>query len=60
MQLIIAVFLGAFIGIEREMYMSRKNDEIGFLGMRTNIFITVIGVISTFFVSMPYLPVVLF
>jgi len=28
--------------------------------MRTNIFLAVLGVISTFFVTMPYMPVVLF
>ncbi len=60
MQLIIAIFLWAFIGLEREMYLSRKKDSMGFLGMRTNIFIAVMWVLSTFFTTMTYLPVILF
>jgi len=31
MQLLIAIFAGAFIGIQREMYLNTKNDEYGFL-----------------------------
>jgi len=60
MQLVIAVFAGAFVGIQREMYISEKKDELEFSWMRTNIFLAVLGVISTFFVTMPYMPVVLF
>lgn len=60
MQLLIAVSAGAFIGIQREMYMNSKKDDIDFLGMRTNIFLAAMWVLSTFFVSMPYLPAVFF
>ena len=60
MQLIIAVFAGAFVGIQREMYITEKKDELGFSWMRTNIFLAVLWVVSTFFVTIPYMPVVLF
>jgi len=30
MQLIIAVFAGAFVGIQREMYITEKKDELEF------------------------------
>ncbi len=60
MQLLIAIFAGAFIWIQREMYLNTKNDEYSFLGMRTNIFLAVMWVLSTFFTTIPYLPVVFF
>ncbi|MDQ7008886.1 MAG: MgtC/SapB family protein [Candidatus Gracilibacteria bacterium] len=60
MQLAIALFAGAFVGLQREMYLNSEKDEIGFLGMRTNIFLAIFGVVSTFFVEMPYMPIVFF
>ncbi len=60
MELWIAVFAGAFIGLQREMYMNEKKDTVGFLWMRTNIFLAVLWVVSTFIAELPYLPVVIF
>lgn len=60
MQLVIAVFTGAFVWIQREMYINEKKDELQFLGMRSSIFLAILWVTSTFFVSMPYMPIIFF
>jgi len=60
MQLLIALFAWAFVWIQREMYINEQKDELEFSWMRTNIFLAVLWVVSTFFTTMPYLPVILF
>ena len=60
MQLLIALFAGAFVGIQREMYINEKKDKLEFLGIRSSIFLSILWVISTFFITMPYLPVIIF
>lgn len=61
MQLWIAFFAGSFIGLQREMrYNTQAWAENVFIGIRSSIFLAVIWVVSTFFTTMPYLPVVMF
>jgi len=60
MQLLIAIFAGAFVWIQREMYINENKDKLEFLGMRTTIFLSLLWVVSTFFTTMPYLPVIFF
>ena len=59
-ELLIAMLLGAFLGIRREMqaYMSKKNHS--FMGIRTMTLLCGLGALSTFFKTLPYLPVVFF
>ncbi len=59
-QLAIALFAGAFVGIQREMYINEKKDTLEFLWIRSSIFLAVLWVISTFFVTIPYMPIVFF
>ncbi len=59
-QIVTAVFAWAFIWLQREIYFNQKEEELWFLWIRTNIFLAILWVVSTFFVSMPYMPVVLF
>ena len=59
-QVLIALFAWAFIGLGREMYFNEKWQESWFLWIRTNIFLAIIWVISTFFITLPYMPAVLF
>ncbi len=61
MQLWIAFFAWSFIGLQREMkHNANGNWENGFIGIRSSIFLSVLWVVSTFFTTMPYLPVVMF
>ena len=61
MQLGTALFAGAFIGLQREMkHNASGNGENGFIWIRSSIFLAVLWVISTFFTTLPYLPVVMF
>jgi uncharacterized membrane protein (DUF4010 family) len=57
LQLLIATLLGAFLGIRREMDQAKGKS---FMGFRTMTLIAVLGVISTFFSTMTYLPAVFF
>ncbi len=59
MEIFIAALLGAFLGIRREM-RAQEMGEVGFMGFRTMTLIAVLGVISTLFLQMPYLPAVFF
>ncbi len=58
-QLLIAVALGAFVGLRRELEAQNKK-QTSFMGFRTMALISTFGVISTFFPTLPYLPVVFF
>ena len=58
-QLIIAVLLGAFIGIRREAELQKKKI-VGFRGLRTTALVSALGAISTFFKEFSYLPVIFF
>ena len=58
-ELLIAALLGAFLGIRREME-AQKNKEKSFMGFRTMTLLGCLGVVSTFFVNMPNLPIVFF
>ncbi len=53
----IALFLGAFVGLRREMDLQKEGSE-SFVGFRTLPLIVLLGTISTLFPTMPYLPVV--
>ena len=59
MEIFIAALLCAFLGIRREM-RAQEMGEVGFMGFRTMTLIAVLGVISTLFLQMPYLPAVFF
>jgi len=58
--LLIAALLGAVLGIRREMDAQEEQGKMDFMGVRTTIILTVLGTISTFFPTMPYLPVIIF
>lgn len=56
-QLVIALFLGLFIGLRREIEIQKEGSE-SFVGIRTMPLIVLIGTASTLFPTMPYLPVI--
>lgn len=58
-QLIVALLLGGFIGLRREMEAQSK-QKTSFMGFRTMALIAMLGALSTFFPSMAYLPAVMF
>jgi len=58
-QLIVALLLGGFIGLRREIDAQEHKKE-SFMGFRTMALISMLGAISTFFPTMPYLPAVTF
>lgn len=60
MQLWIALFAWAFIGLQREMHFNKSEEKIKFLWIRTNIFLAILWVVSTFFSTMPYMPIIFF
>lgn len=55
--LCIAVGLGAFIGLRREMDLQKQGIP-GFVGFRTMPLITLLGCVTTMFPVMPFMPVV--
>lgn len=61
-QLWIALFAWAFVWLQREIYLNQnKSDKnIDFLGIRSNIFLALFWVVSTFFVSISIMPIIFF
>ena len=59
-ELLIAMFLGAFLGIRREIEAHKSSKNHSFMGIRTMTLLSGLGALSTFFESFPYLPVVIF
>ncbi len=58
-QLLIAVSLGAFVGIRRE-FNFYKNEKQGFFGIRTSALVVSLGTLSTFFEKFEFLPILFF
>lgn len=58
-EILIAMLLGAFLGLRREMDAQAKKIK-GFMGVRTMTMIATMGAISTNVPELPYLPVVFF
>lgn len=58
-ELLIAILLGAFLGIRREMIAQNSNKK-SFMGFRTMMLLSTMGVVSTFFQTMNYLPAIFF
>ena len=58
-QLLIALFLGTFIGLRREMIFQKEKIQ-GIMGVRTISIFVILGTISTFFKEFPYLPLYTF
>ncbi len=58
-RIIIAILLGAFIGLRREMEQQEKGEP-SFVGFRTTPLLVLLGTVSTLFDQMSYLPVVAF
>lgn len=56
-QVLMALFLGLFIGLRREIDLQKEGSE-SFVGFRTMPLIVLLGTLSTFFPSLPYLPIV--
>ena len=56
-KLVIALFLGLFIGLRREMDIQKEGSE-SFVGFRTLPLIVVLGTISTLIPQIPYLPLI--
>ncbi len=56
-QLLIAAFLGVFVGLRREVDLQKKNIH-GIRGVRTSSLVTIMGVVSTFLSQFPYLPII--
>ncbi len=59
-ELLIAMFLGAFLGIRREMRAIESAKERSFMGVRTMTMLCAMGTISTFFPDYQYLPLIIF
>ncbi len=58
-QLVLGAALGAFVGLRREIDNKTKKHDV-FMGFRTMALMSTLGVISTLFEPMPYLPAVCF
>lgn len=58
-QLTIGAALGAFVGLRREIDNQQKEHPV-FMGFRTMALMSTLGVVSTLFPTMPYLPAVCF
>ena len=56
-KLVIALFLGAFVGLRREIDIQKEGSE-SFVGFRTLPLIVLLGAISTLFPPLPYLPAI--
>lgn len=59
MPILISVFAWAFIWLWREMHYSQKWQKAWFLWIRTNIFLALLWVVSTFFTTITYMPALL-
>ncbi|MCF7846473.1 MAG: DUF4010 domain-containing protein [Candidatus Gracilibacteria bacterium] len=59
-QLLLTIALGAILGIRREMDGQTTRQHQSFIGVRTTMCLAVLGLVSTFFPSMPFLPPVIF
>ncbi len=57
--LLIASFLGAFLGLWREMQDQKKNRN-SFMGLRTMTILCLLGTLSTLFPQFPFLPLIFF
>lgn len=55
--MLIAIALGAFVGLRREMEL-QKQDVPSFVGFRTMPLITLLGALTTFFPQFPLMPMV--
>lgn len=58
-RIVIAILLGAFIGLRREMEQQQKGEP-SFVGFRTTPLLVLLGTVSTLFEQISYLPVVAF
>lgn len=56
----IAGLLGAFLGLRREIAASQSSKNRSFMGLRTMTLLSVLGAFSTFFPTLPSLPIVFF
>lgn len=59
-KLVIAVLLGAFMGLRREMDAQNSEKHRSFMGLRTMTLLCLMGTFSTLLENIPYLPVVFF
>lgn len=59
-QLLLSSFLGAFLGIRREIDTKRFSVKNEFMGLRSLSLIAFFGTFSTFFPSFPSLPIIFF
>jgi len=59
LQLLLATFLGAFLGLGRE-HRDQNNGQKGFMGLRTMTLLTLLGCVSTLFPVYPALPLIFF
>ena len=60
LELLIAVLLGAFLGLHREMAAQKSVKNKTFMGLRTMMLLCFMGAFSTLFPSLPSLPIVFF
>jgi len=58
-QICVGALLGAFVGLRREIDNQQKPHSV-FMGFRTMALMSTLGVVSTLFEPMPYLPAVCF
>ena len=58
-QLMLGAALGAFVGLRREIDNKTRKHDV-FMGFRTMALMSMLGVVSTLFEPMPYLPAVCF
>lgn len=58
-QLMLGAALGAFVGLRREIDNKTRKHDV-FMGFRTMALMSLLGVVSTLFEPMPYLPAVCF
>lgn len=59
-QLFISALLGAFLGIRREIDTKKFSVKSEFMGLRTLSLIAMMGTVSTFFPTLPSLPIIFF
>ena len=58
--IIISALLWGFLWIQQEISSRESSDKVSYMWIRTQALIAVIWAVSTFFISMPYLPVIIF
>ncbi len=58
-QLLLATFLGAFLGLGRE-HRDELHHQHGFMGLRTMTLLALLGAVSTLFPVFPFLPIAFF